>query len=147
MENKKIANLLRSVADLLDEITVSEQTKSETKDAITETPKKNNRSFGTLSQEEAVKKISDLMKRVDETEKVRSFKRELTKKDEKLKSLFEEIENMRNAAIETLHGDLNEVVEGKGNLISKILEIQKSTPLSTKADRLDLKTQNNTTKN
>lgn len=90
MKKETIVNLLRCVADIIED-TTEEQTKP-----IEEVEKSNkNLPIKNTNAEH----IIDLMKRVDETSKIQAYKSKLQLGDVKLKSALSEIDKLREEAI------------------------------------------------
>jgi len=142
MNNEKVAQLLRVVADLITE----EKVEKKQEEKVEKTEKED---FGKIlvnrlkteanKNRDNLKRSLDIMKRVDESDKVRAYKHKLSKKDEKLKEALDKIEELREEAFVEFYGDANKEMEGKdSSFVKRVLETQKSAP-ATSLIELNLK--------
>lgn len=95
MDNKKISNLLRAVADLMDQTT----------EVVVETQKEIVKSV-EKTQEETRKASEDflahslkLMKKIEENDAIRAYQNKLSKQNKNLADALKEIQKMREKAI------------------------------------------------
>ena len=95
MDNKKISNLLRAVADLMDQAT----------EVVVETQKEIVKSV-EKTQEETRKASEDflahslkLMKKIEENDAIRAYQNKLGKQNKNLADALKEIQKMREKAI------------------------------------------------
>jgi len=95
MDNKKISNLLRAVADLMDQTT----------EVVVETQKEIVKSV-EKTQEETRKASEDflahslkLMKKIEENDAIRAYQNKLGKQNKNLADALKEIQKMREKAI------------------------------------------------
>ena len=91
MNNNKISNLLRAVADLMDQST---ELAVETQKEIT----KNTEKFQNDFYEHSLK----LMKRIEENDTVRSYKHKLERTNKNLSDALKEIQKLREKALEDM---------------------------------------------
>jgi len=91
MDNKKISNLLRAVADLMDQTT---EVVVETQKQVVKNVEKANQDFLTHSLK--------LMNRIEENDKLRAYKNELFKKNKSLADALKEIQELREKALEDM---------------------------------------------
>lgn len=91
MDNKKVSNLLRAVADLMDQTT---EVVVETQKQVVKNVEKANQDFLTHSLK--------LMNRIEENDKLRAYKNELFKKNKSLADALKEIQELREKALEDM---------------------------------------------
>ena len=101
MDNKKVTNLLRAVADLMDQAT---EVVVETQKEVTKTVEK--------TQEEVRKNSEDflahslkLMKKIEENDAIRAYQNKLGKTNKNLADTLAEIQKMREQAISDMIKD------------------------------------------
>jgi len=95
MDNKKVTNLLRAVADLMDQTTeVVVETQKETVEKTQEETRKASEDFLTHSLR--------LMKKIEENDAIRAYQTKLGKTNKNLADALEEIRKMRGKAIEDM---------------------------------------------
>ena len=101
MDNKKVTNLLRAVADLMDQTT----------EVVVETQKEIVKSV-EKTQEERQKASEDflthslkLMKRIEDNDAIRAYQNKLGKTNKSLADALEEIRKMREKAMEDMFTD------------------------------------------
>ena len=88
MDNKKISNLLRAVADLMDQTT---EAVVETQKEVVKTVEKTNEDFFNHSLK--------LMKKIEENDAIRAYQNKLSKQNKNLADALKEIQKMREKAI------------------------------------------------
>lgn len=88
MDNKKVSNLLRAVADLMDQTT----------EVVVETNKEISKTVEKV-QEDGLNYALKLIKRIDENDAIRSYKNKMTGTNKKLSEALEEIQKMREKAV------------------------------------------------
>jgi len=88
MDNKKVTNLLRAVADLMDQTT---EVVVETQKEVVKTVEKTNEDFLTHSLK--------LMKRIEDNDAIRAYQNKLGKTNKSLADALAEIQKMREQAI------------------------------------------------
>jgi uncharacterized protein YbaP (TraB family) len=88
MDNKKVTNLLRAVADLMDQAT---EVVVETQKEVTKTVEKSQEDFLTHSLK--------LMKRIEDNDAIRAYQNKLGKTNKSLADALAEIQKMREQAI------------------------------------------------
>lgn len=88
MDNKKISNLLRAVADLMDQTT---EVVVETQKEVVKTVEKTNEDFFNHSLK--------LMKKIEENDAIRAYQNKLSKQNKNLADALKEIQKMREKAI------------------------------------------------
>jgi ribosome recycling factor len=105
MDNKKVTNLLRAVADFMDQAT---EVVVETQKEIVKNVEK--------SQEETRKASEDflshslkLIKKIEENDAIRAYHTKLGKTNKNLADALEEIRKMREKAIEDMMKDANSI--------------------------------------
>lgn len=105
MDNKKVSNLLRAVADLMDQTT----------EVVVETQKEIVKSV-EKTQEETRKASEDflahslkLMKKIEENDAIRAYQTKLGKTNKNLADALEEIRKMREKAIEDMMKDAKSI--------------------------------------
>lgn len=91
MDSKKLSNLLRAVADLMDETTEVVQ---ETQKDVTKTIEKNTNDY----LEHSLK----LIKKLEESDSIRAYKNKLTKQNKTLADALVEIQKLREKTIEDM---------------------------------------------
>lgn len=91
MDNKKVSNLLRAVADLMDQTT---EVVVETQKEIVKNVEKTNEDFLTHSLR--------LMRKIEENDTVRAYKNKLSDKNESLVKALREIQELREKALEDM---------------------------------------------
>ena len=91
MDNKKISNLLRAVADLMDQTT---EVVVETQKEVVKNVEKTNQDFLAHSLR--------LMKKVEENDTVRAYKNKLSAKNKSLADALKEIQELREKALEDM---------------------------------------------
>jgi len=94
MDNKKVSNLLRAVADLMDNTTEVVQ---ETQKEVVNTIQNNTNEY----LEHSLK----LMKKLEENDTIRAYKNKITKQNKTLADAFTEIQKLREEAMEDLMRD------------------------------------------
>jgi prophage DNA circulation protein len=119
MENKKVSNLLRAVADIMDETTemvveaintVLEKTSTTSEKIVEQTVK---------SQKEFLDHSLKLMKKIEENDSIRAYKNKLAKTNNNLKDALEEIQRMREQAMRDLIKDSMEVMVNPSSIVDK----------------------------
>jgi len=88
MDNKKVTNLLRAVADLMDQAT---EVVVETQKEVVKNVEKTNEDFLTHSLK--------LMKRIEDNDAIRAYQNKLGKTNKSLADALAEIQKMREQAI------------------------------------------------
>ena len=99
MSNKKMVNLLRAVADFMDETTENTPVEKTEKDS----QKKKDEDF--------IKHTLALIKKIEEKDVIRAYKNKLKDADKKYGGVFEEIEKLREQAISEFFITDKEVVD------------------------------------
>lgn len=94
MDNKKVSNLLRAVADLMDQTTA---VVVETQKEVVKNIEKTNQDFLTHSLK--------LMKRIEENDTIRAYQTKLTKSNKSLAEALKEIQELREKALEDMIKD------------------------------------------
>jgi len=119
MENKKVANLLRAVADLMEETTnnIIETNKNAVEKVMETTQKVVNETVN--NQKEFLEHSLKLMKKIEETDSIRAYQNRLAKKNTELKDALEEIQKMREQAIKDMITDSMEVLTDPSDFIKK----------------------------
>jgi predicted metal-dependent hydrolase len=119
MENKKVSNLLRAVADLMDETTemVVEANKNVIEKTITNSEKIVEQTVN--SQKEFLDHSLKLMKKIEENDSIRAYKNKLAKTNNNLKDTLEEIQRMREQAMRDLIKDSMEVMVNPSSIVDK----------------------------
>jgi len=119
MENKKVSNLLRAVADLMDETTemVVETNKNVIEKTITNSEKIVEQTVN--SQKEFLDHSLKLMKKIEENDSIRAYKNKLAKTNNNLKDAIEEIQRMREQAMRDLIKDSMEVMTNPTSIVDK----------------------------
>lgn len=119
MENKKVASLLRAVADLMEETTSSivETNKNVVEKAVETTEKMVKETVN--NQKEFLEHSLKLMKKIEENDSIRAYQNKLAKKNTELKDALEEIQKMREQAVRDLITDSMEVVTDPADLVKK----------------------------
>jgi len=98
MDNKKVSNLLRAVADLMDQTTeVVVETQKEVVKKTQEDLKKVNEDFIAHSLK--------LMKKIEENDAIRAYQTKLSKTNKNLADALDEIRKMREKAFEDMMRD------------------------------------------
>lgn len=117
MDNKKISNLLRAVADLMDQTT----------EVVVETQKEIVKSV-EKTQEETRKASEDflahslkLMKRIEENDAIRAYQNKLGKQNKNLADALKEIQKMREKAISDMIEDAKKI-KTPMDLVEKTME-------------------------
>lgn len=117
MDNKKISNLLRAVADLMDQTT----------EVVVETQKEIVKSV-EKTQEETRKASEDflahslkLMKRIEENDAIRAYQNKLGKQNKNLADALKEIQKMREKAISDMIEDTKKI-KTPMDLVEKTME-------------------------
>ena len=98
MDNKKVSNLLRAVADLMDNTTEVVQ---ETQKEVVKTIEK-----GTSDYLEHSLK---LMKKIEENDTIRAYKNKMIRQNKTMADAFTEIQKLREEAIEGLIKDAKNI--------------------------------------
>lgn len=97
MDNKKVSNLFRSIADLMDEATqVAVEINKEVINTAQRTAMDSPASFDFLQHS------LKLMKRIEENDKVAAYKNKLTKQNKDLSEALKEIQKLREKALSDL---------------------------------------------
>lgn len=91
MDNKKVSNLLRAVADLMDQTT----------DVVVETQKEVVKNVEKTSND-IIEHSLKLMKRIEENDAVRAYQTKLSKTNKNLADALEEIRKMREKAVQDM---------------------------------------------
>jgi predicted metal-dependent hydrolase len=119
MENKKVSNLLRAVADLMDETTemVVEANKNVIEKTIANSEKIVEQTVN--SQKEFLDHSLKLMKKIEENDSIRAYKNKLAKTNNNLKDALEEIQRMREQAMRDLIKDSMEVMVNPSSIVDK----------------------------
>lgn len=117
MDNKKVSNLLRAVADLMDQTT----------EVVVETQKEIVKSV-EKTQEETRKASEDflahslkLMKRIEENDAIRAYQNKLGKQNKNLADALKEIQKMREKAISDMIEDTKKI-KTPMDLVEKTME-------------------------
>ena len=117
MDNKKVTNLLRAVADLMDQTT----------EVVVETQKEIVKSV-EKTQEERQKASEDflthslkLMKRIEDNDAIRAYQNKLGKTNKSLADALEEIRKMREKAISDMIEDAKKI-KTPMDLVEKTME-------------------------
>jgi hypothetical protein len=98
MDSKKLSNLLRAVADLMDDTTEVVQ---ETQKGITKTIEKNSNDY----LEHSLK----LIKKLDENDTIRAYKNKMGKQNKALSDALLEIQKLREKAIQDMMDDAKKI--------------------------------------
>jgi uncharacterized damage-inducible protein DinB len=91
MDNKKVSNLLRAVADLMDQTT----------DVVVETQKEVVKNVEKTSND-IIEHSLKLMKRIEENDAIRAYQTKLSKSNKNLADALEEIRKMREKAVQDM---------------------------------------------
>lgn len=94
MDNKKVSNLLRAVADLMDQTT----------DVVVETQKEVVKNVEKTSND-IIEHSLKLMKRIEENDAIRAYQTKLSKSNKNLADALEEIRKMREKAVQDMMRD------------------------------------------
>lgn len=116
MENKKVVNLLRAVADLMEETTTNSVVEMN-KEVVKTTEKVIEQTVNT--QKDFLEHSLKLMRKIEENDTIRSYKNKLTKSNSDLKSALDEIQKMREQAVNDLIKDSMEVMLNPSSIIEK----------------------------
>ena len=116
MESKKVANLLRAVADLMEETTTNSVVEMN-KEVVKTTEKVIEQTVNT--QKDFLEHSLKLMRKIEENDTIRSYKNKLTKSNSDLKSALDEIQKMREQAVNDLIKDSMEVMLNPSSIIEK----------------------------
>lgn len=116
MESKKVVNLLRAVADLMEETTTNSVVEMN-KEVVKTTEKVIEQTVNT--QKDFLEHSLKLMRKIEENDTIRSYKNKLTKSNSDLKSALDEIQKMREQAVSDLIKDSMEVMLNPSSIIEK----------------------------
>lgn len=97
MDNKKVSNLFRSIADLMDETT---QVVVEINKEVVNTAQRT--AMDAPSSFDFLQHSLKLMKRIEENDKVAAYKNKLTKQNKDLSEALKEIQKLREKALSDL---------------------------------------------
>ena len=119
MDNKKISNLLRAVADLMDQTTeVVVETQKEIVKSVEKTQEETRK-----ASEDFVAHSLKLMKRIEESDAIRAYQNKLGKQNKNLADALKEIQKMREKAISDMIEDAKKIktpMDGDQSLFSKL---------------------------
>ena len=128
MDNKKVSNLLRAVADLMDQTT---EVVVETQKEIVKNVEKTQEETRKASEDFLTHSLK-LIKKIEENDAIRAYQIKLGKTDKKLANALEEIRKMREKAIEDMMKDvkhitnpmdfMSQVVKNSENLGKQVVE-------------------------
>lgn len=105
MENKKISNLLRAVADLMDQTT---EVVVETQKEIVKNVEKTQEETRKASEDFLTHSLK-LMKKIEENDAIRAYQNKLAKQNKNLADALKEIQKMREKAISDMIDDAKKV--------------------------------------
>jgi NurA-like 5'-3' nuclease len=105
MDNKKISNLLRAVADLMDQTT---EVVVETQKEIVKNVEKTQEETRKASEDFLAHSLK-LMKRIEDNDAVRSYQNKLGKQNKNLADALKEIQKMREKAISDMIEDTKKI--------------------------------------
>jgi len=97
MDNKKVSNLLRAVADLMDQTT----------EVVVEKQKEVVKSIEKTNQDFLAHSLK-LMKKIEENDTIRAYKNKLSEKNKTLVDALKEIQDLREKALEDMIKDSKE---------------------------------------
>ena len=101
MDNKKVTNLLRAVADLMDQTTeVVVETQKEIVKSVEKTQEERQK-----ASENFLTHSLKLMKRIEDNDAIRAYQNKLGKTNKSLADALEEIRKMREKAMEDMFTD------------------------------------------
>jgi organic radical activating enzyme len=115
MESKKVATLLRAVADLMEETTSNVVEMN--KEFVKTTEKVVEQTVST--QKDFLEHSLKLMRKIEENDTIRTYKNKLTKSNSDLKNALEEIQKMREQAVNDLIRDSMEVMLNPSSIVDK----------------------------
>ena len=117
MDNKKISNLLRAVADLMDQTTeVVVETQKEIVKSVEKTQEETRK-----ASEDFVAHSLKLMKRIEESDAIRAYQNKLGKQNKNLADALKEIQKMREKAISDMIEDAKKI-KTPMDLVEKTME-------------------------
>lgn len=117
MDNKKISNLLRAVADLMDQTTeVVVETQKEIVKSVEKTQEETRK-----ASEDFVAHSLKLMKRIEESDAIRAYQNKLGKQNKNLADALKEIQKMREKAISDMIED-GKKIKTPMDLVEKTME-------------------------
>jgi gas vesicle protein len=105
MDNKKISNLLRAVADLMDQTT---EVVVETQKEIVKNVEKTQEETRKASEDFLAHSLK-LMKRIEDNDAVRAYQNKLGKQNKNLADALKEIQKMREKAISDMIEDTKKI--------------------------------------